>query len=740
MKDEEKELDLAHVLFCDIVGYSLLPIDQQRRVMRTLQEIVSQTEDCRRADARRQLVRLPAGDGIALAFLQDPSAPVRCAFEIARALKNHPEIKLRIGVHSGPVYRSADINANLNVVGSGINIAQRVMDCGDAGHILVSRNVAEVLNEVSLWRGYLYDLGEVEVKHGMRIHLFNLRSEDLGNAELPSKLRGKAAATAQNISSVKYMLGEIKRHKRWALVVLAAVVAAIVVGYFAYSRHFAGTGEAGSESPAGKLRPTPPAESVQASRMPPTSPRPSIAVLPFADLSPGKDQEYLSDGIGEELLNLLATVPQLRVISRSSSFSFKGKNIESPEIARRLKVEHVLEGSVRKSGNRVRVSARLIDARSDTQLWSQTWDRQLNDIFAIQDEIAAAVARQLEINMLGEAPRAKKLSPEAYALFLQAREVARQATPEGWAQSNALYQKALALDPGYAPTWDGLATNYMNQASNGLRPVAESVMLARESVEKALALDPNFAPAHDSLGWIAMNFDGDLMAAARHYESALTLASADTEILRNAATLAQYLGRLDTAIALGKYVVMQDPVNPTGYYSLGTAQYYAGRTDEAIASMRSALRLAPGHINAQATIGEALLAKGEPEAALVAIRQESSEIWRMICLPMAYHALGRKAESDAALAELIRKHEKNAPYNIAYVLAYRGETDRAFAWLDKAMANGDPGLLDIAVQPEFASIRNDRRWLPFLRKLGRAPEQLAAIPFKVEPPRWSRGK
>jgi len=312
--------------------------------------------------------------------------------------------------------------------------------------------------------------------------------------------------------------------------------------------------------------------------------------------------------------------------------------------------------------------------------------------------------------------------------------VGRQGTPEGWEQSNSLYQQSLALDPNYAPAWDGLAANYMNQASNGLRPIVECLPLARQAVRQALALDPSYALAHGSLGWIAMIFDGDLAEAARHLEHALVLAPANTDLLRNAGTLAQYLDRLDIAIALGEYVVTQDPVDPRGYHNLGTAQYYAGRMDEAIASMHSALRLAPGHISAQSTIGAALLAKGEPEAALVAIQQESSEIWRLISLSMAYYALGRKAESDAAFSELIQKYERDAPYNIAYVSAYRGEKDLAFAWLDKAVASEDPGLLDIAVEPEFASVRTDPRWMPLLRKLGRAPEQLAAIHFQVNPP------
>jgi TolB-like protein/Flp pilus assembly protein TadD/predicted Ser/Thr protein kinase len=460
----------------------------------------------------------------------------------------------------------------------------------------------------------------------------------------------------------------------------------------------------------------------------------SIAVLPFADMSPGKDQEYFCDGISEELLSMLARIPGLKVISRSSAFSYKGKDAKLAQIARELGVAHVLEGSIRRSGERVRIVARLVDARTDRQLWAQTWDRRMDDVFAVQDEIAAAVLARLQVDLLGSAPRSTPADPEAYALFLQARQVGRRATAEGWEESNDLYRRVLALQPGYAPALAGLAANYMNQAGMGLLPAAEGARLARQAVDRVLAVDPDNAEAHGDLGWIAMTFDGDLAAAARHYERALALAPADTEILRNAGTLAQYLGRLETAVAIARYVAAQDPVNPSGHHNLATAEYYAGHADAAIASLRSAQRLSPGRVNAACAIGEALLAKGLPEAALAEIEKEPSEVWRMICLPMAYHALGRAADSDAALRTLIERYGRDAAYNIAYVLAYRGEADRAFAWLDKAVEYGDTGLGDVAVQPAFASLRKDPRWLPFLRKLGRAPEQLARVPFQVTLP------
>jgi len=462
----------------------------------------------------------------------------------------------------------------------------------------------------------------------------------------------------------------------------------------------------------------------------------SIAVLPFVDMSPGKDQEYFADGIAEELLNLLAQIPQLRVISRSSAFSYKGKDVKLADVAYELHVAHILEGSVRKAGNQVRITAQLIDARSDTHQWSQTYDRPLDDIFAVQDEIAAAVVAQLKLKLLGGVPKARAVNPRAYALYLQASQLIYESTPKGYEQSIALYRQAIAIDANYAAAWIGLSEVYRQQAGNGLRPIDEAFRMAREAANKALSIDPDFAPAHVELGWIAMTYDGDLAAAAQHYEHALALEPTNPDIVRNTACcLAAALGRVDTAVAAGEYVAARDPLNPRGHVMLANDYVYAGRFDEAIASLRTALRLRPDYAGIQASIGEALLLKGDPPGALAAMQKESSGMWRRIGLPMAWHALGRKAESDAALAELIQKDEKTAAYNIAYVLAFRGEADRAFEWLDKAVTYNDTGLIDIAVQPLFANLHKDPRWAPFLHRFGKAPEQLAAIKFDFTVPK-----
>ena len=460
----------------------------------------------------------------------------------------------------------------------------------------------------------------------------------------------------------------------------------------------------------------------------------SIAVLPFVNMSADKEQEYFADGISEELLNLLAQVPELRVIARTSSFSFKGKDVDIAEIARRLNVANVLEGSVRRSGDRLRITAQLIRASDSSHLWSQTYDRNMSDVFAVQDEIATTVVSELKIKLLGVAPKAKATDPRAYTLFLQAREIARQSTTSALEQSVALYQQVLALDSGYAAAWVDLAAVYCSQVNEGLRLADEGIQLARAATTKALALDPAFAPAHARLGWIAIYYDRDLEAAARHIEYALALEPANPDVINTAGILARRLGRLDQAIAIGKYQIDRDPLNVADHWDLGLAYLYAGRLDEGVAEFRTVLRLSPEITGAHELIGELLLEKGDAGAALGEMQQEAGENWRLTGLAIVHHALGRKAESDAALAELIQKHEKTWAYSIAYVLAFRGENDRAFQWLDKAVQYHDPTLGAIAVDRVFADLQADPRWQPFLHKLDMAPEQLAAIKFDVKLP------
>ena len=460
----------------------------------------------------------------------------------------------------------------------------------------------------------------------------------------------------------------------------------------------------------------------------------SIAVLPFVNMSSDPEQEYFSDGISEELLNLLAKIPELRVAARTSAFSYKGKDTRIDVIGRELGVAHVLEGSVRKAGNKVRITAQLIRADNGYHLWSETWDRTLEDIFDVQDEIAAVVVDQLKITLLKPAPVVQETNPEAYALYLQARYLTRQGTPEGYEQALELLAQALAIAPDYAPAWRQRGVIYMTQADRGLRPTHEGFQLGREATEMALSIDPNNALAHASMSRIAVSEDQDLPAAARHMQTALALNPTDSTILSGAATLAETLGRVDSAIALQEFIAKRDPVQPIVHSNLGGSYVAAGQPEKAVPCYRTALRLSPGSIGLHANLGLALLASGEADAAMEEIARESYEACRLIAEAMAHHDRGQAAESDAALAQMIDTYGEEWAYNIAAVLAYRGEVDRAFEWLDKAVENHDSGLIEIVTQPEFKNLHGDPRWDAFLSGIGKSPEQLAAIDFEVKLP------
>jgi len=459
----------------------------------------------------------------------------------------------------------------------------------------------------------------------------------------------------------------------------------------------------------------------------------SIAVLPFVNMSSDKEQEFFSDGISEELLNVLSKVPQLQVAARTSSFSFKGKQIEIPEIARNLRVANVLEGSVRKSGDQLRITVQLIRAAEGYHLWSETYDRKLDDIFKIQDEIAGEVVKQLKVKLLGAAPTVRQTDPKAYTLYLQAAQLGRQFTPEAFTQSDALYREVLEIDPRYAPAWRELARNFTNEADAGLLPNSEGYARAREAAEKALTIDPSYASAHSGLGWVAMA-NNDLVEAAKHFERALALDPHDLSVLGNSAAFLQTSGRLQEALALQQALVRRDPVNVTALYNLAYTQRITGHFNAAIATYGTVLSLSPAYGTAHYQICVAMLLKNEAPAALAEIVQEKNEPSRLIGMPMVYRALGRQADSDSALAALVAKFEKDWSYNIAYVYAFRGDSNNAFEWLDKAVQHQDPGLSEIVGENLFDNIRSDPRWLPFLRKIGRAPEQLAKIQFKVTLP------
>jgi len=462
----------------------------------------------------------------------------------------------------------------------------------------------------------------------------------------------------------------------------------------------------------------------------------SIAVLPFADMSENKDQDYFADGLSEELLNLLANVSELHVAARTSSFYYKGKDIQLPQIARELNVSHIVEGSVRKAGNQVRINAQLVRTSDGYRQWSQTYNRTLEDIFAVQEEIAASVVTQLKATLLDTAPRVRKTTPEAYALFLQGRQQEREYTQEGIGQSIALYQQVLSIDPNYAPAWNGLAANYFNEGFLGVgsRPAAESFRLARDAASKALAIDPASSLAHVNLAHIARAYDNDLATAARHMEQALALDPADVDTVLSAGAVCVGLGRLDTAARAYEYGAAHDPLSAAVHGNLGWVYELSGRLDDALIETRTALKLSPGMVSINQGLGELMMLKGDNDAALVAMQKESNEGWRLYGLAMANYALGQESASNTALAELIEKHEKSWSSTIARVYAFRGEFDRAFEWLEKAVAYHDTGVVHFPVEPFLRNLHQDPRWLPFLRRHGMAPEQLAKIKFDVNLP------
>jgi len=456
----------------------------------------------------------------------------------------------------------------------------------------------------------------------------------------------------------------------------------------------------------------------------------SIAVLPFVDMSPQGDQSYFSDGISEELLNLLATIPEVRVTSRSSAFSFRGKGLSVPEIADRLNVAYVLDGSVRKAGEQLRISAQLIDARSDSQLWSKNFDRTLQNIFQIQDEIADDVVEQIKGTLNIAAPEQRQTDPAAYALFLQARYKRRLGTVDGYDEAIALYRRVLDIDPNYLPAWDEMAAVYQSQALTGLRPSDEGFQLGRKSALAAIAIDPTYAPAYGSLAFIAQYHEADLAVATGHLQRALELAPQDAGTIGSAGMLLRNMGRLEEGLAPIAYAAALDPVSAPWQYTLARAYQAVGHHGDAVQSFETTLKLSPDFSLAHYNLGVALMLDGRPDEAVIAIQDEAREDWKLAGLSMALFERDTPA-SDRALAKLLQQYGENMTYNIGYVYAYRGNNDAAFEWLEKAVAVDDPGVGEILSETLFQNLHDDPRWLPFLRKLGKAPDQLARIELKV---------
>jgi TolB-like protein/class 3 adenylate cyclase len=530
-------LEIAHILLIDVVGYSKLLVNEQIELLQELKQIVRSTECFRAAEARGKLIRVPTGDGMALVFFHSPEEPARCALEISIALRDHPHIRVRMGVHSGPVSQVTDVNDRTNIAGAGINVAQRVMDCGDAGHILVSKHVAEDLTEYRHWQAHLHDLGEFEVKYGLRLHLFNLYKDGIGNPQTPEKLRrGRRGATsAVSIRPIGA--------RRWPKPVLPLAVGLAVALTVTVSTFL--------------LR---------------ASPAKSIAVLPFDNLSRDPNNAYFADGVQDEILTNLARVADLKVISRTSVMQYKsGIARDLRKISHELGVANVLEGTVQRSGNRVRVNAQLVDARTYRQLWGETYDGDLADVFAIQSEIAERIVAQLKSQLSAQEKAAIEEKPTAdlvaYDLYIRAKTLITTAvfsTPQAESLFEAvrLLNEAIERDPAFALAYYQLAHTHDLLYFTGIDHTRARLALADAAIQSLTRLLPNSGEAHLALAkhlyWGYLDYD--------RARNELSLAQKTLPNEPWAFVLAGYIdrrqGRWDQSIKNLERAVELDPQNP----------------------------------------------------------------------------------------------------------------------------------------------------------------------------------
>ncbi len=500
-REANPKVEIAHVLTIDIVEYSTLLITEQTRVMGELKNIVKNSERFRRAEADGKLVRIPTGDGIALVFFSEPDAPIDCAMEISAALKFHPEIRVRMGIHSGPVNQIVDVSDRSNVAGAGIDMAQRVMDCGDAGHILLSKRVAEDLAPFPRWNPHLHDLGECEVKHGRKISLVNFYTDTVGNPQTPKKCA--LAKPEPLLTRQRALIG-------------ATVLLIPIIGSLIFLRQTASRPEATATSSASRANSK------------------SIAVLPFENLSVDPENAYFADGIQEEVLTRLSKIADLKVISRTSTQRYKSKPDNLREIAQQLGVANILEGTVQKAADQVRVNVQLINAQNDSHLWADKFDRKLTDIFAVESEIAAKIADILQAKLAGSAQKAIVARPtedsEAHQLYLRGRYFASKRgtetnlkTRENINSAIDYFNQAIARDPNYALAYAGLSDCFDLLPQWTAVSRAEYTSKAKAAAIKALQIDDNLAEAHTSLAAALFSNDLNLHESKREFERAIEL-------------------------------------------------------------------------------------------------------------------------------------------------------------------------------------------------------------------------
>jgi TolB-like protein/class 3 adenylate cyclase/Flp pilus assembly protein TadD len=558
---KEIQLEIAHVLFIDIVGYSKLSINQQHAAVAELTQIVRATEQFQKAEAADRLIKIGTGDGMALVFYTSPETPVRCAMQISRALKEQPRLQIRMGIHSGPVSGVVDVTGRTNLAGAGLNLAQRVMKCGDAGHILLSKHVAEDLSEFDEWRPLLHDLGTCEVKHGVHVAVVNLWSDDVGNHQLPQTFRSL--------------------RKKRARLRLAQVAAALAI--------FAGIV----------------AGSVLVSRKSPTSiaPEKSIAVLPFENRSEDKTNSYFADGVQDEILTDLARIADLKVISRTSVMHYKSgvaRNLR--EIGQQLGVANVLEGSVQRSGNRVRVNAQLIDTRNDRHLWGQTYDRDLADVFAIQSEIAKAIADQLRAQLSPSEKKAIERPPTsditAFDYYAHAKNLFLTAfgSSTGRAdllQAADLLNQAVTRDPSFFDAFCQLAFTDLAIYFLGWDHTPARLAQAERAVEAAVRLRPDAGETHlaraRNLYFAYLDYDG----ALRELEMARQTIPSDPWLTASTGYIERRRGRWEESTRDLERAIELDPRNFQTIQQTATSYEYLRRYADAKSTFSRVLAFAP---------------------------------------------------------------------------------------------------------------------------------------------------
>src|SRR2546423_202023 len=571
-------------------------------MLQQLKQIVRGTDSFRAAEARDRLIRVPTGDGMALLFFQSPEEPVRCALDISKALAAQPHIRLRMGVHSGPVNRITDVNDKTNIAGSGINVAQRVLDCGDAGHILLSAHLAEDLAQYRHWQPYLHDLGECEVKHGLRLHLFNLYKDGLGNPQVPGKLR-RRRKWKQESDMVRPV--SLPRRPR-SLLVLALVVAALamVISSLTFFQRVS------------LIPSTPPEET--ASKGAVLIPEKSIAILPFENLSGEKANAYFADGIQEEILMRLSKIADLKVISRTSTQHYKSAPENLPEIAKQLGVAHILEGRVQKSSGAVRVNVQLIRAANDSKLWADTFDRKLTDTFSVESEVAKAIADHLQAKLTGHEEQeiaAKPTdNPEAYDTYLRGLAYTLKTYPTS---ANVLgaqkyLREAVRLDPKFALGWALLsyvdARGYVTQS---VQPTVALREEARQAAETALTLQPNLCEAVVAKGAYHYFCLKDYDTAVRYFEQARQLLPNSSRIPELLAYVARRRGQWDRSKAYFNEAARLDPRDVNLLTQQATTDIALRRFPEALRKLDQVLDITPDDVDTLVTMATIAQAEGD---------------------------------------------------------------------------------------------------------------------------------